>query len=125
MNKLLEKSVRLARKIHSPNSQKFNVYAFMYDGRRLLSIGHNDMQTPSAKAHYFARRFNVQHLKEYNYKHAEVDCISRLWGRYHISGGETLVVVRLLRNYQIALAKPCRDCQIILDALNITQVMHT
>lgn len=121
--KILDRSIRLARKIHVCD-QQFNVYAFIYNGNKLLSMSRNEMKSTSGKAHFFATKFNLEHTKAFPYKHAEIGAISRLWGRYHISHKETIVVVRLLRNYDLAAAKPCKDCATVIKALGM-KVIHT
>lgn len=125
MRTLLDKSIEIACKLHNPHSQDFNIYAFLYDKNRLLAVGHNDMLRPNKKAYDLGKRFNVEQFKLWPYKHAELDVISKLWGKRMITGRETLIVVRLKKNYEIASAKPCKDCTTIIRALNITKVEWT
>lgn len=119
--KLLEKSIKLAREL-TFHEQKFKVAAFIYSGNKLLSIGQNNQSVTNAKAHYFGRRFGVQKFVEYSFIHAEIDAISRLWGKYHISSKDRMIVVRLNKSDQPCMAKPCVNCQVILDSLGITKI---
>lgn len=125
MRPLLSKSIEIARKLHNPHSQLFNVYAFIYEKKRLLSVGHNDMVKPDNKTLYLGKKFNVEQFKNYPYRHAELDAISKLWGKKIITGRETLIVVRLLKNYSIACGKPCDDCMKIINALGIERLEWT
>lgn len=125
MSKLLDKSIEIAKKLHSPHSQPFNIYAFIYDKNKLLSIGHNDMLNQSKKAYDLGNRFNVQQFKNWPYKHAELDAISRLWGRVRIGSRHTLVTVRLLKDFSVANARPCKDCMEVINGLGISKMEWT
>lgn len=125
MKSLLSKSIEIACKLHNPHSQPFNVYAFIFDKKRLLSIGHNDMIKPDNKTLYLGKKFNVEQFKNYPYRHAELDAISRLWGKYQIGKQNILIVVRLLKDLSVANAKPCVDCMQIINAIGIEKLEWT
>ena len=133
--KILTKSLELAHSL-VPNERNQNalVYAFIYDGNNLLSIGQNDMTRENAKALYFGKRYKLPHLIKYPFVHAELDAISKLWGKRKIVGSERVVVVRFKsskidkfnKNFvSIALAKPCDNCYTVLCALGITRIHWT
>lgn len=121
--KLLDRSIHLARTL--TYASKFRVAAFLFDGNRLISVGQNNMQKTDPKVVRLARRFKIKKFQEFSYPHAEVDAIARAWGRYYITGRESLVVVRLSHRGLPMLAKPCDNCQVMIDALNITKVYWT
>lgn len=121
--KLLDKSISIAK--HLTFASKFRVAAFLYERNKLISVGQNNMESTDPKVLRLARRFNIDKFKRYNFPHAELDVISRVWGRYYITGRESLVVVRLSRKNEPMLAKPCSNCQRLIDALNITKVYWT
>lgn len=125
MSPLLKKSIEIACKLHNPHSQDYNVYAFLYDKKRLISVGHNDMVRQSGKAYRFGKKFNIEQFKKYPFKHAELDAVSKLWGKKIITGHETLITVRLRKDYSVGNAKPCCDCMKIVDALGITRLEWT
>lgn len=121
--KIIEKSIKIAKSLQ--NEQQFQVSAYLYSGRQLLAIGQNSMTVTSNKAFYFGNRFNVKKFKDYPYPHAEIDAISKLWGKYKITSKDKLVVVRLNKNGNPVLAKPCDNCKIILNALSIKKIFWT
>lgn len=100
-------------------------FAFLYDKNRLISIGQNDSSQPSSKAIKFANRFGcVEHYRKH-FLHAEISAISRVWGRFYIDNRVKLVVIRLNKHGQLCESKPCSNCQVVLDALNITKVWYS
>ena len=72
-----------------------------------------------------AKRFKVGHFQKFPNLHAEIDAISKILGKRHLTGREKLVIIRLRRDGSTGLAKPCRDCQTILDALGITEIWYS
>lgn len=135
MMKILTKSLELAHSlVPTERNQNTLVYAFIYDGNTLLSIGQNDMKNENAKALYFGKRYKLPHLTKYPYVHAELDAISKLWGKRKIDGSERVVVVRFKsskiekfnKNFVLpALAKPCDNCYTVLCALGINRIYWT
>lgn len=125
MRTLLDKSIIMARKLHEPYLQNFNVYCFIYDKRRLISVGRNNMLAKSKKVFDLGRRFGVDQFINYPYRHAEISAISRLWGRTYITGRETLITVRLTKDFNTANAKPCKDCMAVITALGIKKLEWT
>lgn len=122
MSKLLNRAIEYACKIHNPHGQDYNVYAFMFDKNRIISVGHNDMVKVNSKAYYFGKKFSIKQFQKFPFRHAELDAISKLWGKKIITGKETMVVVRLKKNFSVGLAKPCADCMSLLSALNINRI---
>lgn len=130
--KILAKSLKIATQLYpTVRRQKATVFCFIYDGNKLLSIGVNDMLNESPKALYFGKRFNIQKLTRFPFECAETSAISKLWGRVTITGNEKVVVVRLKslgssennrRIYVPALAKPCKNCTMILNGLGLDKV---
>ena len=100
-------------------------YAFGFMGKRLVGIGSNRPDRPSAKALYFGKRFNIDQFKNYPHLHAEIDLLSRLWGKYHIDGDLSIYLIRLNKFGKQQNSKPCGACQEILDALGVYQVFWT
>ena len=97
-------------------------FAFGWYKNTLLSIGQNRPDAPSGKALKFAKRFNNSETIKYPFLHAEVDLISRLWGRHYINNKLKVVVVRLNRFGQMQNSKPCSSCSNILNALDVNKV---
>jgi len=78
------------------------------------------MGTESARVLKFKRRFKTN--QEFLYMHAELDAVSRLWGRTHIDGDLLFVVLRMNRHRLIGDSKPCSFCESVLDSLGINKV---
>lgn len=128
--KILDNSLKIAQQLFSSavksgDSQEQNVYAFIYDKNRLISVGRNDMVKVNNKALKFGNRFGIEQFQKFPYVHAEVDAISKLWGKRHICGKEKLVIVRFTKRGQIGLAKPCESCKMLLNALSIDKIYWT
>jgi hypothetical protein len=121
---IIDKSVSIAEKlmpqIYNTSVNRNWHFAFTYKRKKLLTIGFNNMKTESAKVLKFVRRFNTK--QQYLHRHAEIDAISRLWGRIYIDERITFVLVRLNRFLQLGDSKPCQYCQPVLDALGIDDV---
>ena len=125
--KIFNKTVQMAESLfhQSYNNrdgyQQFH-FACIFKKKKLLSIGQNVMDKPMAKALRFAMMFNLEQKKKWPYLHAEIDAISKLWGKHYLDGGYTLISVRLsyingvleLRN-----AKPCCDCTEVINAIGL------
>jgi len=95
-------------------------FAFGYHKNKLLAIGQNNPEQPSAKALRLSKRFQTN-LK-YPYMHAETDLISRLWGRHYIDSSLKVVVVRLNRLGELRQSKPCGRCDKVLKALGVNKI---
>ena len=126
----IDKSLEIAKQLFPHDyakSGKYRTYhyAFGFIGKKLVGIGLNQPNKPNAKALYFGKRFNVEQFKEHSYLHAEISLISKLWGKHHIDGDLSIYVVRLNRFGQQQDSKPCKHCQLVLDALGITDVYWT
>jgi deoxycytidylate deaminase len=99
--------------------------AFIYRKNQLLAIGQNDMLSTNAKAFRFGEKFRIKKFIEYPMIHAEIDAISKLWGRHHMCDKDTMVVVRLDKNGNPRLAKPCTDCMNVINAIGFKKVYWT
>jgi len=97
-------------------------FAFGWYKNTLLAIGQNRPDAPSGKALKFAKRFNNSETIKYPFLHAEVDLISRLWGRHYINNKLKVVVIRLNRFGEMQNSKPCSSCSNILNCLDVNKV---
>ena len=88
----------------------------------MISIGQNRVDKPSAKALYFAERFNIEKQKKYPYIHAEISAIQKVWSKVYIDNSVSMVVLRLSKNETLQNSKPCKGCSTILAALGIDDV---
>jgi hypothetical protein len=124
--KIINKSIQLATElfptVYKEKTLNDNFhFAFGYCRSKLIAIGINDYAL-SSKALKLAEKFNVYERKKYPSLHAEIDLISRLFGRYYIDSNLTVVVIRLNRFYRLQMSKPCPSCTTVLKALNVHDV---
>lgn len=122
--KILEQSLKLALSLEGDES-KFNVFGFLFDRNKLVSVGRNQMLKTSRMAYDIGRKFNIEHWMKYPFLHAELSAVSKHWNNEQITGKEKLVVVRFDKRGRLALAKPCNGCQTFLKAVGITDVYYS
>lgn len=126
--KFLIKSQQLALQLFPPaysvrhKYQTFH-FAFIWKRNQLLSIGQNNMSVDNAKARKFSELFQTN--QKYDTIHAEIDAISKLWGKYYIDNSLKMVVLRLNKNLKFGMSKPCRNCRIVLDGLSLNNVYYS
>lgn len=126
----INKSIEIAYKLFPQDyssRKKYRTYhyAFGYIGKRLVGIGLNQPHKLDAKALYFGKRFNVEQFKKHSYLHAEISLLSKLWGKIYIDEDLSIYLVRLNKFGEQQNSKPCKHCQLILNALNIVDVYWT
>ena len=97
-------------------------FAFGWYKNTLVAMGQNRPDAPSGRALKFAKRFNNTQTIKYPFLHAEVDLISRLWGRFYINNKLKVVVIRLNRFGKMQNSKPCSSCANILDSLDVNKM---
>ena len=127
---IIDRSLELSRSLFPTaycEKKKYRTYHFSFAWRsnRLLSIGQNDPDKTNAKAMWFAKRFNNKKQLAYPYLHAEVDMLSKLWGRYYIDSKMKVVVLRINSKGELKNSKPCSSCSNIFDALGVSRVWHS
>lgn len=119
MNKLIDISTKMALRLNSAIDKSHRHFAFIFLRNKLLSIGQNNMESTSAFAYHFGHRFGLEHNIKHPYIHAEIDAISRLWGKRYIGPRLTMVSLRLNKNGEYRRSKPCANCSKILNSLGI------
>jgi hypothetical protein len=92
----------------------------------MIAFAGNNPIRFSAKAFRMGERFNISTYKEYPFPHAESHLISKLLDRYNsIDTNWKIVVLRINREGRILLSKPCKNCQKILDALELHNIFYS
>jgi len=94
------------------NGEDFHIAAFLYRNGKLIRIGINGSKC--------SPRF-VRHYKNgiaYS-AHAEMDALSVA------KPGDTLIVIRWLKNGERVMAKPCRFCQSKIKQAKLSSVKYT
>lgn len=125
--KIIDKAVKKAYKNWFPCKEiRTYHYAAAFDGNKMIEFAKNNPNEFNAKAFYMGKKFNIQTYKQYPYPHAESHLVSKLLHRYNsICTNWSIVVLRINREGRILLSKPCKNCQKILDALNLTDIWYS
>ena len=125
--KIIGKSIKIAESLFPEiydTNKKYRTFhfSFAWKKNRLISIGINNPFNVSSKAFKFAQIFGTKKQLEYPYLHAEIDMISRMWGKTRVDGSIKVVVLRLNRNGKLKNSKPCKSCSSILEALSVDDI---
>jgi hypothetical protein len=125
--KIIERSVEISQSLFPQAYEERNGYrtyhfAFGWYRNTLVAIGQNRPNVPSSRALKFAKKFNTTKIIKYPFLHAEVDLISRLWGRFYIDNRLKVVIIRLNKFKQLQNSKPCTNCSSILNALGVNKL---
>lgn len=113
MNKHLK---RAATKAQASTFDRARIGAVIVKGGRILVTGHNEI------------RYSKRTGKTWPSIHAEEKVILTLLkqpGGLKQLAGATIYVSRVLKNGETALAKPCKMCSNLIQAVGIKRVIHT
>lgn len=125
IDKSLKLSYSLYPKYFEGTDRQYHFSFLWYKRKRLVAVGVNNPSQPSAKALYFANRYNLRKQKEYPYIHSEVEAIARVFGKFYIDERCTMVNIRINSLRELQNSRPCRDCEQLLTALNVSCVYST
>lgn len=127
MNKIIAKTIKKAYANWKPHPLvRCYHYAAAFDNNKMISFAKNNPIKFNAKAFRMGEMFNIDTYKEYPYPHAESHLISKLLDRYNsVDTNWKIVVLRINREGRILLSKPCKNCQKILDALDLKNIYYS
>lgn len=108
---------RLARNMALKSTSKFRLGAVVIRKGRAIGAGYNKMQ----KTHPINKRFSNTDFD--CGVHAEIDACIGLDA--DALNGSTVLVYRVLRNGDPALARPCSMCRKYLTQVGISKVIYT
>lgn len=97
------------------SDHKQKVGAVIFDKKRIISKGHNTCQKSVKKLHPKFQRFKYS-------VHAEVDSIIK--AKKDLKG-TSILVVRLNKNNQFRLSKPCFNCMNYIEYVGIKKVFYS
>ena len=97
--------------------QKFWHFSFILERNKVLSFGWNKM----AKTHPYALRHGYEH----GFLHSEVDAVKNFPGTPAGLSRCALVNIRIGRQGQICLSKPCDCCTKFLIGLDFKEVLYS
>ena len=92
---------------HPKNVRKATVLAFVLNGSKIISTGYNRKRFSSNG------KFTT---------HAEDSALSKAGRR---AKGQTLYVIRLLKDGSIGMALPCKDCQKLIEKYEVKKVYYS
>lgn len=126
--KILDRSLELANSLlplEYSNRSGYRTYhfAFIWKRNKLLATGINGIDE-SPKCVKMGQTFNSQYMQEFPYVHAEIDAISKLWGRTQITGNLSMVVIRLNKRRELMESRPCQHCMPVLAKLGLTNKLY-
>lgn len=111
MKKLLNTAWKFAKNHEFDSKMTFTHCAIVARGSKILGIGYNRYGWSSKqKGKYCARKQNSAMCSV----HAEVDALLKVASREDIKGS-TVYVVRINRQNELAMSKPCPMCSQILQ----------
>lgn len=127
MKKIIVKTIKKSYANWNPSrSVRCYHYAAAFNGNKMIAFAQNNPNQFDAKAFRMGQIFNIDTYKEYPYPHAESYLVAKLLNRYnYISPNWSIVVLRINREGRILLSKPCKNCQKILDALNLKNIFYS
>ena len=125
--KIIKKTIRRAYQNWNPCKEiRTYHYAAAFDGNKMIEFAQNNPIKMSRKAHRIGQKFNIPTYIEYSYPHAESHLISKLLDRYNtIDTNWRICVLRINRKGCILGSKPCSNCQKILNALELTNIVYS
>lgn len=105
----------------APGVGGIRLAAVIFNNRSILAEGWNSLKT-----HPLQKKFS---LSSYCFLHAEVAALAELKRKFPFDGmipsNLNIVVVRLTKNGNLGLAKPCEICERALRFYNIKRVWYS
>ena len=100
------------------NIHRARMGAVITKGRRILSVGHNEMR---------GYRKCPSKRRWVNSLHAEQAAILKLLnkGKIYELSGATIHVTRIKRDGNVGMARPCETCEELIRAVGIKRVIYT
>ena len=118
----LKRALRLMRQEWKQDKSRASFhYAFAIRKSRVIAFGKNNLFDASKTALKIGRSLNINKWKEYPYIHAECDVIAQLNEKYDKNELE-IISLRINRNGEFRLAKPCINCQKTLQILGYKNI---
>lgn len=96
-------------------------YAFAVKKNKIIAIGKNKPEYPSQKVLELAYAYDIEKWKFFPFFHAESDLVTKLPKDIKTKQIEILSI-RINRHGQFRLAKPCVNCQKMLDGIGIQKI---
>jgi deoxycytidylate deaminase len=97
-------------------------YAFGIRKNKIIAVGKNKPEYPSQKVLNLAYTYDIEKWKNYPFFHAESDLVTKLPKDIKPKDLEILSI-RINRHAQFRLAKPCKNCQKMLDSMGIQKIL--
>lgn len=115
--RVCNRHIKLARNMALKSQSRFRLGAVLVKKKRVISTGYNQMKKTHTKMQIFNPKNHSVGL------HAEVHCTLGV-ALADLYGAE-IFVARVLRNDQLAMAKPCEICRKFLASVGIRSITYT
>lgn len=122
--KIFDISLRVSRELNRNNCKTHRHFAFIINRNKILSIGENQMDRTSYFTYKIGKRFSAEKIIKFPYYHAEINAISKMWGREKISRRMTIISIRLNRFGDLLKSDPCESCRSIIDGLGLKVIYY-
>lgn len=124
IKRILKRSIKTSHMLleSAESLHKFNHFCFIWRKNKLVAIGKNKPIATDRMALYFGERYNVEKFKNYPFLHAEIDAISKCWGKNHLDNSYSMIVIRMNKDGSFKNSKPCIHCQPIINAIGIEKI---
>jgi deoxycytidylate deaminase len=116
LHRFLEMAKRFAAHHQYERNMEYRLCAVLVKGGKSISVGYNK-RTRSELMRRFA-------IRDHQTVHAEVDAVLQVRRKIDLTGCK-IYVVRLLKNGNTAIARPCGTCQEVLKAYGIKTMVYT
>lgn len=99
----------------------------VYNKQHIISIGYNSNKTHPIQQEYNKyRNFNNLHNYCPDKIHAEIHCLSSLKSFIDLDYSKvSLYIVRIKRDEEVAMARPCKACMTYIKELGIKKIYYT
>jgi len=110
---MIKKSIKEAEKSNMPI---FRVGAVIFDGKRIISSGHNKKG--------ICNKIYPKYQNKRDSVHAEQNAIIKTkdWGKL---SGKSMIIVRINRSGNISMAYPCDMCMSMIKHVGIKEIYYS
>jgi len=116
--KLFDRCVSLAKNLAEfDNLHAQRHYSFLCLKNKVVSTGMNNKWRTDPLASRFGHRFNATH--------SEIAVLKQLDMPWRLLPHFTMINVRLNKNLEVMLAKPCKNCQNMLEWFEVGLVLYS
>jgi len=121
LDKVIEISFALAGKCR--HNKRCKHFSFIFDNKRLLSIGCNSPKTHPLNLKYNYRNKQKHNISDVVGTHSEMSSVIKLG--YDNCSGLTIVNTRINRNNKLDNSQPCGGCMEMIKQLGFKKIVYS